>query len=318
MSNSLLHKLQTDAAFNPWLKVARSWLRQLRYGPIDFSCWQNEVIRESIIKYEKGLPRKQKERERFILHLQYPPCPCVGTPEAPIWLMMKNPGISTWEEYDLLSEVSGKAAILNDEDYHGAVVRGDENRRLLARQELIARQLAFSFKKGHEFYALDEAFNTCERRGKKRRCCGAYDWYRSNLFLKNGKGFFTAAAGSCDPDVILSWCSKNLFILDYHPYRSKEFYKGHSQALKTPYWDELVRHAFVSNRMLNFWGSSLLEHVQHAVGKEIFIDAISNHRIVILTRLSTFAWAANFFRGVTPRDGAVCRESSRIASRNAV
>ena len=37
-----------------------------------------------------------------------------------------------------------------------------------------------------------------------------------------------------------------------------------------------------------------------------------------LTRLSTFAWAANFFRGVTPRDGAVCRESSRIASRNAV
>ena len=38
----------------------------------------------------------------------------------------------------------------------------------------------------------------------------------------------------------------------------------------------------------------------------------------VLTRLSTFAWAANFFRGVTPRDGVVCRESSRIASRNAV
>ena len=37
-----------------------------------------------------------------------------------------------------------------------------------------------------------------------------------------------------------------------------------------------------------------------------------------LTRLSTFASTANFFRGVTPRDGVVCRESSRIASRNAV
>ena len=37
-----------------------------------------------------------------------------------------------------------------------------------------------------------------------------------------------------------------------------------------------------------------------------------------LTRLSTFALTANFFRGETPRDGVICRESSRIASRNAV
>ena len=37
-----------------------------------------------------------------------------------------------------------------------------------------------------------------------------------------------------------------------------------------------------------------------------------------LTRLSTFASTANFFRCVTPRDGVVCREFSRIASRNAV
>ena len=37
-----------------------------------------------------------------------------------------------------------------------------------------------------------------------------------------------------------------------------------------------------------------------------------------LTRLSTFASMANFFRGETPRDWVVCRESSRIASRNAV
>ena len=41
-------------------------------------------------------------------------------------------------------------------------------------------------------------------------------------------------------------------------------------------------------------------------------------RLGFLTRLSTFAWAVNFFRGETPRDGAVCRESSRIAFRNAV
>lgn len=39
---------------------------------------------------------------------------------------------------------------------------------------------------------------------------------------------------------------------------------------------------------------------------------------VFLARLSTFASTANFFRGETPRDGAVCRESSRIAFRNAV
>lgn len=40
--------------------------------------------------------------------------------------------------------------------------------------------------------------------------------------------------------------------------------------------------------------------------------------ILVLARLSTFASTANFFRGETPRDGAVCRESSRIAFRNAV
>ena len=41
-------------------------------------------------------------------------------------------------------------------------------------------------------------------------------------------------------------------------------------------------------------------------------------RLAVLTRLSTFALTANFFRGETPRDGVICRESSRIASRNAV
>ena len=38
----------------------------------------------------------------------------------------------------------------------------------------------------------------------------------------------------------------------------------------------------------------------------------------ILTRLSTFALTANFFRGETPRDAAVGRESPQIASANAV
>ena len=38
----------------------------------------------------------------------------------------------------------------------------------------------------------------------------------------------------------------------------------------------------------------------------------------VLARLSTFALTANFFRGETPRDGVICGESSRIASRNAV
>ena len=42
------------------------------------------------------------------------------------------------------------------------------------------------------------------------------------------------------------------------------------------------------------------------------------HYVQTLARLSTFASTENFFRGVTPRDGVVCRESSRIASRNAV
>ena len=37
-----------------------------------------------------------------------------------------------------------------------------------------------------------------------------------------------------------------------------------------------------------------------------------------LTRLSTFAFTANFFQDVTPRDGVVCRESPRIAAQNAV
>ena len=40
--------------------------------------------------------------------------------------------------------------------------------------------------------------------------------------------------------------------------------------------------------------------------------------VLPLARLSTFALTANFFRGETPRDGAVCRESSRIEERNAV
>ena len=48
------------------------------------------------------------------------------------------------------------------------------------------------------------------------------------------------------------------------------------------------------------------------------LDGLKEGDFIPLARLSTFALTANFFRGVTPRDGVVCRESSRIASRNAV
>ena len=53
---------------------------------------------------------------------------------------------------------------------------------------------------------------------------------------------------------------------------------------------------------------------QALYARQVYKMSVSN----ALARLSTFASTANFFRGVTPRDGVVCRESSRIASRNAV
>ena len=53
--------------------------------------------------------------------------------------------------------------------------------------------------------------------------------------------------------------------------------------------------------------------------KIILFPFVLLHAILqAIARLSTFASTANFFRCVTPRDGVVCRESSRIASRNAV
>ena len=97
-----------------------------------------------------------------------------------------------------------------------------------------------------------------------------------------------------------------------------EHLKGRLIYVKTR--TELDRIKELEEQVLRLKQSLADEVLDHKIDVEFLKIACQRAGTSVedLTRLSTFALTANFFRGETPRDGVVCRESSRIASRNAV
>lgn len=264
----LMQRLRTDAEFNPWLKVAAEWQKT--------DCDHFVLDEHAVEDYKKKLAKdsKEKEKRKKKLHLDLLPQPFVGTPEAGIWLMLKNPGYSEWDEYD-----DHKGTVRKQNELREWESADEEQQMFQRRRELIFKQYKFALQGNERFYVLDDSFRT--RRNGVGGCEGAYRWYERQIFPDDG--LIQNMNPGMTPDQYAGWCSNNLFVLDYFPYHSEKFYNAGADLLKQDYWDALVEYGLDNEKLLVFWGSKILNRVKkNQRFKAKYEKAAAKGRIAIL------------------------------------
>lgn len=277
----LLDRLRKDKAVNPWLEVADKWLQMVEENSIAFS--DDSIVpseRLRVAAYEEKVSQMGKCGD-FAIEKEILPCPCIGSPEAEIWLMFKNPGCTCWDYYDFVSVQKGKDELLKDDSKSRRKAKfrkyddeKDEEAALRTRQELAIRQLKFDYSKSG-FYVFNDAFRTFE--GRSMACCGTYDWNEKMMFP--AKGFLTSARNG---QYMESWCASKVFELDYHPYRSKRFDRDNASLIETPYWGDLVDYAFNHHKRMVFWGGWVLRKARERVGESLYVKAVAERRILVM------------------------------------
>ena len=216
----LMQELRTNSELNPWLDVAEEWLHDVNAGKSrDCFIHPND---EKAVKHHNEAARKWCEKrkkdgdpkvlpEDFYLHSDLMPQPFIGNPQAPIWLLLENPGYSVADVYDLKSIKEGRK-LLPEKTFRS--LGQPEEELLKVRQLLVCNQLMFQFDNDKAFYELRPEFNTIEPQ-KKGKTLGGYNWYMKYLCCKSG--YF----GGCKD--LPKTLSRNLFLLEYIPYHSVRF-----------------------------------------------------------------------------------------------
>ena len=188
--------------------------------------------------------------------------------------MLKNPGLGPWDRCDLLEGKKGLSA----EDREFATSAADDC--LALRQKLYCDQLNFNCKRNDSFIFLNDAFDTAKRGGRNPR--NANLWYRRYLLSRNG--MFDGLVDLKNEQSGYRFLSKNVFVLDYVPYHSKNFEDPKVELIHHRFWKALVRYALCNDRkLLVFWGHQVLEKLQ--ADKELascFEDAVSNCRVAVI------------------------------------
>lgn len=266
----LMKRLREDVSFNPWLVASRKW----RNSSCGSYCLEGDADRikcyHTVLSGDAKKDGRSKKELEFRLELL--PQPFVGTPESGIWLMLKNPGYSKWDEYD-----DHGGSIENKGELREWTSGEEEKQMLLKRRELTFKQYEFVLQGTERFYVLNDAFRT--KKDAVGKCEGAYRWYQRQLFPD--RGLIKMMSPDIEPSQYSDWCSRNLFVLDYLPYHSAKFYNSGVDCLKQKYWSALVKHGLINNKLLVFWGSKILNRVKKDYPNE-FESAAKEGRIAIL------------------------------------
>lgn len=301
----LIDKLRDKrAAFNPWLTVADEWLEMLKEG-----TWKSQLfvhpddeshVREYKDKLNKDFSKRGRSKDRpkkkdKQLILDILPQPFIGNPCAPIWVLLRNPGYSAIDVYDLRSIDEGRQEIRKSRELKLRDLmhsnNDDEQRSLRTRQELVCRQLKFDFDLGKEFYILRHEFMTIRRssdacKKKSRKVYGGYNWYKKYLLSDNG----CIRRRDVDMD-LLSIASKRLFVMEYDPYHSKAYFKSGVSFAHHSMWENLVKHG-IKQKIVIARGGDILEHIVKSVPKEDLLKA-SNERRLFLFKGQSAALSTN-------------------------
>lgn len=313
----LMKKLREDNMFNPWLSVADGWLEELNDGnhtnfvhPSDseklvlydtklgesFSRRRNSKKHHS--KDYKGRPTK--EDMRLVLDLL--PQPFIGDPCSPIWILLRNPGYSAIDEYDLMSITRGKDAIkkegltsVRNLRFHNQV---NERQMLSKRQQFVCRQLKFDLDQGKEFYILRDEFDTLNFNNGSRKVFGGHNWYMKYLFPTRGYlSHFTNKMSH------LEIASKGIFVLEYTPYHSRAYFESKVDFVHHTVWTELVKHG-IQSKIIIARGGDIVGHIQKSVPAQDLFKANKERRLFVFKGQSASFSNNNLFWPCLDKDSS--------------
>ncbi len=308
----LMQKLREDHDFNPWLDAAGGWLRDFEAGnTIDNFILlgdeeavknHNEAAREWCEKSnEKTKDGSSKFAEDFQLHRDLMPQPFIGNPHAPVWVLLTNPGYSEADVYDLksvdegrgkLAAKSARVRILKVPDLTAEVA-------LNIRRKLVCKQLKFESGDDAAFYILRREFKTIE--GNGMTVWGGYNWYMKYFACAHS---YVASINDCLKDL-----SRNVFVVEYVPYHSKQYFESKQRFVHHNLWEKLITHGLESKIMI--MRGSLYKKITDIVKpnddlKNKLFKAEAERRIVVfkgqsanLTPANTY-WPCSFSREVNP------------------
>lgn len=203
---------------NPWATVAKDWLA---YPTKEY------VLPEDVAKL-KGA----KDCE---IHLELPPQPFIGDPNAPLWVLHLCPGYSETDIYDMVS--------IEKKPLGTPVKENCTKKAFDKRRKAIFGQLDFS---APHFYVLEKPFCTIMQ-DDKRQLQGTYGWWYNQLFEK-GEPLFQEGD------------ENKIFVLEFFPYHCKTDSKRKignpsDSIMRTTlhykkFWWEMVRYAIDSGRKI--------------------------------------------------------------------
>lgn len=232
-----------------------TWKRELsrlrvgERGPRDLDF---EFVLKDDAEFLRAVHPPKRRRSGKTVCTNVLPQPMTGHPNAPVWLLLLNPGFCAKDCYDHIN-VSSKMrqCIVKTGEGRYSDLSFDkpgpeEAAKLEKRQKLILSNLRAD-KCPAPFYLLDESFKTgAERSGD------GFRWWSRNLGLESGKGFFGQDADGHSPDIV----GRCLFVLEAFPYHSVTFPIGmvkkwsNRQTAYFKFWKCLVEYGFAHREVV--------------------------------------------------------------------
>ena len=215
--------LETVLRKNPFTPLLiKKWRKDIKqYGK------GNKILSKlSFILPDDDMQDLKKAGNDCELHFEVLPQPFLGDPNAPIWMLLLNPGYHVIDRYDHLGYCPLCKEICCRKDM------------LHRRQKLLFDQLQF---KCHRFFsAFDESFKESYTLMDIRNC-GIYGWWRKCCFgADKSSGFLMNEKHSekC------SYVGSKIFVIECFPYHSKKFSMSLIKKSKYyNYWRGLVSWA---------------------------------------------------------------------------
>lgn len=267
--HELLVALREENGDNPWIGCRSAWngIRDDYILPEDrdsFAAWNNSV-----------------RDPRHKLRADILPQPFVGNPSAPVWVLMRNPGLAALDYYDLVS-VDNYDEYRHDLDADSWGNISDQylqHRESLAdRRECVLRQFSFDRQREEEFYLLKDIFNTyTDVHGNVQ---GGYQWYKRYFLCHGGLLAHRMIADGIQSEILT--VSRSVFVLDYCPYRSHSYPKE-TEVPPVNFrhhrlWAALVGYALQHGKFIVARGKDILQKVR-AVSLEDYNGAVRERKV---------------------------------------
>ena len=228
---------------NPFTaKLIKEWKRELESflaGKITLTRLRFAL--DSDIKSLRKCKEQNKGNRKSRLHLELLPQPFQGSPYAPIWILLLNPGYSDMDRYDhlgLCPNCNKNLAMEETNSLHDVFDYGrKKGSALRKRQNILLCQLRL--KKESSFSLIDEAFNTV----KHIKCDvgGGYRWWKKVLFGDKGSSKFLLCKFQ-QRKSLSNEIGKKIFVLEYFPYHSTSFDRSTIEICSEykKFWTKLV------------------------------------------------------------------------------